>query len=387
MLLWDPSSVAAQGEPAEPPSRATLGEVKRIGGADGTYRALIHPVSAVERGEVLYVADLGSRTVVGIDSAGHVALEIGGDGEGPGDFRAPSYIGAIGDTIWVSDFLLRRTTYFEPSGSLLKATAWSEFRRGTSGVRYGLLPLADGSRLGLPQPAMSPSPQRESGDVSLPILRWGFQGLDTLAMQTADGAVMVVRLEGGQVASARQPFPQFHPLVGFDPSGKSVVLVNVSDKGAHESTIEVTRLEPNGDTSGVTRVPYEPMRLTTATVDSAVASIVDAWTEGGPGAGRLPSRSSLAESVREAIVPPDYYPPVTDVLVGSDGTVWLRREGMSAPMVEWTVVGRDGERLWSVEMPRENRPISVAADHVWTVQRDELGLPYLVLEEIQLGDR
>jgi hypothetical protein len=45
-------------------------------------------------------------------------------GEGPGEFRMRSLGGTVGDTFWVSDPMLRRTTFFKPDGKLLRTRRW-----------------------------------------------------------------------------------------------------------------------------------------------------------------------------------------------------------------------------------------------------------------------
>ena len=56
------------------------------------------------------------------DSAGQHLRTIGGDGEGPGEFRALWGVGAYrGDSIYAFDYVLGRTSIFDPSGVFARA--------------------------------------------------------------------------------------------------------------------------------------------------------------------------------------------------------------------------------------------------------------------------
>src|SRR5690606_34756847 len=59
------------------------------------------------------------------DSAGGELGSVAPNGEGPGEFRLRSLGGVVGDTLWVSDPMLRRTTMFRADGSLLRTTRWA----------------------------------------------------------------------------------------------------------------------------------------------------------------------------------------------------------------------------------------------------------------------
>ena len=66
------------------------------------------------------LTDLAASQVVVIDSQGRVIRRIGGRGEGPGEFRSPSWIGRCsGDSLIVWDPRLRRISKLSPDGSIM----------------------------------------------------------------------------------------------------------------------------------------------------------------------------------------------------------------------------------------------------------------------------
>jgi len=83
---------------------------------------------------------------------------------------------------------------------------------------------------------------------------------------------------------------------------------------------------------------------------------------------------------------PLYYPAVTEVIMGGDGALWLRREGgIASESVEWLVVNKHGTPVARVTLPATSAPLWVSEDRIWAREADALGLVYLV-EYIVHGD-
>lgn len=93
---------------------------------EGVHRDFV-PISAivVDRRGVMHVWQDGDRTIRRFDPGGKELGTVGGPGEGPGEFRMLSIGGTVGDTFWISDPTVRRTTFFAPDGSLLRTVRWS----------------------------------------------------------------------------------------------------------------------------------------------------------------------------------------------------------------------------------------------------------------------
>jgi len=58
------------------------------------------------------------------DMSGKFVRNIGRDGAGPGEFRQIERFGWVGDTLWVSDPVLRRYTLFDRSFKPWPSFAW-----------------------------------------------------------------------------------------------------------------------------------------------------------------------------------------------------------------------------------------------------------------------
>lgn len=86
-----------------------------------------------------------------------------------------------------------------------------------------------------------------------------------------------------------------------DPQGQSVVFGERTAPDGPEATYRVTRVSITGDTVFSRQVPYDPVPIPQAVLDS------------------------LPDGTPRAYAPP-YYPPVSGVVAGRDGTTWAARE-------------------------------------------------------------
>ncbi|MFW6079558.1 MAG: 6-bladed beta-propeller, partial [Gemmatimonadota bacterium] len=126
VAVYGPTSVGAQ-EVAELPAedrrlRAVTEGVYEVGGIDAPEWAAFADVDAVEfdgRGR-LYVLDSRSHRVVVVGPEGGRVREVGREGEGPGEFRAPRDLAVTpeGDVV-VVDVLRRRLSHFGVDGELV----------------------------------------------------------------------------------------------------------------------------------------------------------------------------------------------------------------------------------------------------------------------------
>lgn len=54
----------------------------------------------------------------------------------------------------------------------------------------------------------------------------------------------------------------------------------------------------------------------------------------GPGDASV---AEVADAIRAALPAPAFLPPVTDLVAGRDGTIWLRREGLRQDTADWDI--------------------------------------------------
>lgn len=147
----------------------------------------------------LVVLDGRSAKIRIFDEKGRSQGEFGRSGQGPGEFGRATAVGLRGDTIWVSDGVLRRVTYFTFSGKVLR-TIPVKFPTDTGRAPVRLTVLAilkDGSMVGSTPTALGISP-------------------DTLP----ESRRKIFRFDGER-ADTLLTFPAGHPMLRFSRTGVS----------------------------------------------------------------------------------------------------------------------------------------------------------------------
>ncbi|MFW6078595.1 MAG: hypothetical protein ACODAE_03180 [Gemmatimonadota bacterium] len=84
------------------------------------------------------------------------------------------------------------------------------------------------------------------------------------------------------------------------------------------------------------------------------------------------------EIAREALYRPDHYPPVSGVLLGRDGTIWLQRENLPGDSVDWSILAPDGEPVGALTAPKRLTVLAGDRRSVWGMERDDLDVPHIV---------
>ena len=117
----------------------------------------------------------------------------------------------------------------------------------------------------------------------------------------------------------------------------------------------------------------------------------------GPGTGRRMQRrqqdsARANEALRREMPFPEFQLPVRGERefnpnhLGSDGSLWLRREDTGADTFRWIVLGVDGLPVGEVHLPREGFSIAWSgSETLWAIEPDEVGVPWLVRYRITGG--
>jgi len=144
-----------------------------------------------------------------------------------------------------------------------------------------------------------------------------------------------------------------------DPQGSSVALAErKAPDDPDEAFYRITRVSMRGDTLFSTRVAYDPIRI--------------------PGA----VRDSLPEDTPDEYRP-RYYPPVSGVVAGRDGTTWIAREETPEPTRRWDVFDEGGTRIATLDAPARLEIVDATRERIWGVLPDELDVPYVVRMPVQ----
>lgn len=309
------------------------------------------------------------------DSQGILVAEVGHQGQGPGEFMAMASVGWLADTLWVFDPRQRRFALIAP--------AWS-FMRHVSNVPRSAEASSAEVPGGLAFPFVIPEGLLGDGSfVALMMVAAGenvpavFVDRAAIGRVSFDGAVermvsLLPRPEGANVVtpegeSASLPFGN-SPVHDVAPLQDRLAVAMASLEGTDGGTFSVTLMTLDGDTAVAGRYSFDGERIPVTVADSIVEARVAL-------AARVSPR--LGEAVRDAIRVPPVYPPLEDLVVGRDGTVWigLHERGAGA---RYAVIESTGEPVGRLVLPSGSRVGVAERSSVWVIERDSLDVESVV---------
>lgn len=308
-------------------------------------------------------------------SDGRFLRAIGSRGRGPGEIQSLSAFGLLGDSLWISDLSQDRVTWFSLSGGLLRARSWN-------------LKLGEGdTRRAVPQEIL-----REGHAVAAPTLTFGRRRIPEeyaalpVYLVTPDGTVdrelfsvaarkraLLMAFDRGRVVSSFQPLRDT-PMVESLPGGRGLVEVHRPAAGSGDTArFRVVIRGVRGDSTGGWFVDYRPVPVSEELRDRYVARAAEKATRipNGPPEGRA------REVAREALYLPKFHPPVSELVVGRAGRLWLQRE-MTGRKKRWEAYSRSGRLLGEARLDEELRLLAGIGDTLWAARRSEVGVPKVV---------
>ncbi|MEW5930442.1 MAG: hypothetical protein AB1941_23530 [Gemmatimonadota bacterium] len=354
-------------------ARWHLVEDLRIGAQDGAQSLTqVSGILASPDGRTVYVAQPQESRIRVFDSRGRALPSIGRRGSGPGEFQGLAFLGWRGDTLCAVDATQYRISLFHPAGQhvqTLRVVSPDLDRARRPAVPVGM--LADGTVLGRPP---VPPALVISGEVtSIPLVRMDRQGqvVSTLAQLSRKNSMAAV-----PVARRMHIFTQpitANTLFALAPDGSSVVVVErpIPERGG-PSHFSVSRIRPASGTVYSKSYRYTAQPLPKRIADSLFDTHVDVLTKAGVG------RTQAERAVHTAIQIPGFQPPVAGVLVGTDGTTWIRKENLGSRTAEWLVLNPGGGIVATVSVPQSLQIMEIGRNAVWGVVHDDMDVPYVV---------
>jgi hypothetical protein len=184
------------------------------------------------------------------------------------------------------------------------------------------------------------------------------------------GAAAVDVVLGSSPVLGDQPFGD-HPLYQISPDGSDVTLVRREHQMAAWMTVyRVTRVNMEGDTlfHVERRASMVPTDEETFEATAAELAALPGAVEAFPGS---PQRRQTL--IRGMLYRPAYHPPISDLLVGFDGTTWLRWPDTREGDVRWEVLDPYGDPLWTFKADRRLKLVAAKGEEVWGLLPDEEG--------------
>jgi len=321
----------------------------------------------------LVVYDGASAELRWFDPEGAFLFRAGGRGEGPGEFLSvASATVTSNDSVVLYDFKNQRLTWFGPEGSLSRT-----LRLELHPMAVTLVPFGD-SRLVISEerPAFNIGGQEYNyvrDSVLVVVADDNAEALDTLMHRPGREAATWVEYTDGQPTGTRQfGLPFGHPtLLG----ATSDVIVMVED-----SRPELAFFNEEGEPVRLARrTDLDPRPLSTDLRQEYLSHAIRRARERGfPEQPAAEGAEGLLEVIPEEKLVAPFDRMLTDPV---SERLWLRDyvfEWNVGEAQHWTVHDTAGQVLGRVRTPPGLEVMQVAPNHVVGVERDEMGVEYVV---------
>lgn len=300
------------------------------------------------------VTNAGSKQIRFFDAAGKHLRSIGGEGEGPGEFRFPVGLWrTAGDSLAVWDETAHRMTLIDADGDFGRtATANpSALRLFALGVRR------DGAWLLLSMEFVPGANDFRVNYGTLMTYRSTGELSDTVAVVPwwelkAMNPFSAGRVFGWQASAAPVPDGVWY---------------------GDSKHYEVRLIGDNGQIRQVARWQGPDRAILARHVDAYWARLLESASAGGDEA------VSRLLVLREKQPVADQFPAYSSLLSDRSGCLWVRdaeRPGGTSLQL-WTVLSAEGELLATVRLPAEARMLEIGDDYVIVVTTDHLDIQYV----------
>lgn len=371
-----PSILAAQSTS----ERWDLVAELRMGAVTGP-QALTYPhaLLASHDGRYIYVGQQQESLIRMFDaSSGKLMRTIGREGAGPGEFGRLAQLSWKQDTLAAVDLSQQRASLFSPDGKHIRTTRIASAPLRATGSPATLRWfLANGTAIGASMIAMDNVSARSIS--ASPWVQMAADGkiLRTVALVDVRNAFGKIQAGGRQILFPR-PMSE-ETLLQVAPDGSSFVIVDARQNEGTAGRFLVTRIGAEGDTLYQRAYRYTPREIPPPVLDNI-------YKEFGSRLPQVPGGLAM-KAVREQLDLPRFQPPVSQVVVGSDGSAWLRREVLDPKRVDWLVLGPDGRIRATVRTPPGVKILAINRGVAWGVVKDSLDVPFVVRYRIVRNPR
>jgi hypothetical protein len=354
-------------------SEWALAAETRFGSIDVPETALSRiRAAAVDSEGRLFLAQLHDKRIRIYDLNGVRVGSIGRPGNGPQDLEAPVDVGIAGDTIWVADRKAASLKFFGLDGGYRGSVTIAHVA-GPGIFATAGYPLEDGTVLTKPGVAME---SLVDAARQVPWIRFDreAQPIDTLLLQHRSFSFARVE-SNGQTMFVQQLFDE-SDLVAVSPDGSGIVHVVQSGAGS-SPRISISKVAADGATMFAREYSTRRRELTEQLVDRSVDRYMEALEKEMASSFAFDARR-FRNAYAGALRRPEFIPPVADVRLGSDGTIWIGREAVGGDSRQWVAVdGANGDPLGHIQLPHDSRLIASSAEFVWAEELDELDVVHV----------
>jgi hypothetical protein len=338
-----------------------------IGGLEGDPDYELYRVTGAVRlpdGRIV-IGNSGTNQLRFYDGSGVHLTDVGGEGEGPGEFRFINWVNLYrGDSLAVYDMRNMRISIFDSDGQFGRSFPVRGVDESGRGMPYGV--FADGSVLvGIlsfggpdaggevsrePEPLYALSPDGESKD----------------SLFASLGAERFMHSAGGGLVFVGSPM--FGRSTEYGVHGSRFYV-------ASNDSYEVHVQAQDGGLQSIVRRQFEHLEVTSADIDSMRARQLGDDVPAG-------MRDAMIE-VLDATPIRETMPAFGGIRLDRMGNLWVgeySRPGNIIP--RWTVFSPEGEMLGTMSMPERFGIRDIGDDYVLGTWRDELEIEHVRMYEL-----
>jgi hypothetical protein len=285
---------------------------------------------------------------------------LGRIGNGPGEFaeRSSFSAGWRADSLWVFDRTNARLTVFAPDRGFVRdlpVPALADQLAPTPTMVDVLAMYPGGDLLIRVAPRQSrPPAERETTPERL---------LRVTSEMQLRKEVAVLPLDSWRVYGIAPPFNPA-PLLAVSPDGSRIAIATTAVEGSDAGKYRITLMSALGDTLHTRQHAFTPMPVP--------RSIADSVRPKEAALGALYGRAGLL--AYPLIRVPPVYQPLSEILAGSDGAVWLRLR-RSPSSFHWLLLDSAGAPVGTTDV---EHPVAGSTSAIWSAQQDSNGTPQVL---------
>lgn len=280
---------------------------------------------------------------------------LGREGQGPGEFQRPRSVDvARGDSVYVFDVLPDRLTVFTPPPSAERARSVTV--PGDRGAVTKVQVLGD--RLA---GRFTPGYTRKEG------LRRPSPATWRVLRETGMPGGPLLKAQRRKVATS---FKGSGAAIAYLPLGRVTRVAAGADSRLYHGLTDSLRVRAtslDGTTEAVATVPADPIPVTEADRDSALAEV----------------EADIRRPIEAAL--PETKPAFTDLVVADDGRLWMERpaKGPDAETVPWWVLDPETKTIRELHVPSAVDLRVVQDGYAYGSTTTDTGAPAVVRYTIQ----
>ena len=318
--------------------------------------------AALRTNGFVVVADAGNARIAVFAPTGELVHSLGGEGDGPGEFRSPSHLFVFGDTIAVYDQLALRYTIWDSPET--EPRSWGQLAYGSAAPNVEA--AFSSSVFLLTSIETTPADARGLFVDHANLLRYVLPEGQGTVLKRVPQRYLYFFGESTGSTTYRTPF--------FGRTSYAAVSGAIATVPLHAS--EMDFLDPaTGEVVKSIRLPLEERPFDRREIERYRDGLLER-AGGGGAANRI--RSAFDE-----IVPPESAPVVGRLVVVGD-RLWTERfPRYGETSIRWLIVEPSKpEVVATIELPASSTPLGGNGDSVVLLERDDLGVETVVVRPL-----